>query len=119
MEVPILYALTHPERAADDGTVPFDPVAAGQLTFEPVRHEAFPAFGLGVAAGRAGGTAPAIFNAANEVAVAAFLEGRIRFGRIPAVIEQALARATAGRADSLDAIRGADAEARRHAGEAC
>jgi 1-deoxy-D-xylulose-5-phosphate reductoisomerase len=84
-----------------------------------VRHEAFPAFGLGVAAGRAGGTAPAIFNAANEVAVAAFLEGRIRFGRIPAVIEQALARATAGRADSLDAIRGADAEARRHAGEAC
>src|SRR4029077_17694324 len=80
MELPILYALTHPERLADDGTVRFDPVAAGPFTFEPVRADVFPSFALGVQAGRTGGTAPAVFNAANESAVAAFLGGGIPFG---------------------------------------
>jgi 1-deoxy-D-xylulose-5-phosphate reductoisomerase len=115
MELPILYALTHPERLSDDGTVRFDPVAAGALTFEPVRTEVFPAFALGVQAGRAGGTAPAVFNAANEVAVAAFLEGRIPFGRIAELIELVLQTHPVGRADTLDAVHAADAWARRQA----
>lgn len=118
MEVPILYALTHPRRLADDGTARFDPVTAGGLTFEPVRTECFPAFSLGVAAGRQGGTAPAAFNAANEVAVAAFLDRRIPFGRIAAVIDTALSRHEAGPASALEAVQVADRQARIHATEA-
>jgi 1-deoxy-D-xylulose-5-phosphate reductoisomerase len=118
MDVPILYALTHPKRLADNGVRRFDPVAAGALTFEPVRTDCFGAFELGVAAGRKGGTAPAVFNAANEVAVAAFLGGRIPFGRIPVVIEAALKRHDDAGTISLDAVRAADAAARRHAEEA-
>jgi 1-deoxy-D-xylulose-5-phosphate reductoisomerase len=72
MELPILYALTHPARASDQGTRPFDAVEIGTLTFEPVRRDVFRAFHAGVEAGRAGGTAPAAFNAANEVAVGHF-----------------------------------------------
>jgi len=116
MELPILYALTHPERLDDAAGRPFDPVAAGALTFEPLRADTFRAFHAGVQAGRAGGTAPAVFNAANEVAVEAFLAGRIAFGRIADVIEQTLAQHRAGPADSLDAVQGADREARATAG---
>jgi 1-deoxy-D-xylulose-5-phosphate reductoisomerase len=115
MELPILYALTHPGRLADAGVTRFDPVAAGPLTFEPVRVDVFPAYALGVQAGRAGGTAPAAFNAANEVAVAAFLAGRIPFGRIAAVIDHVLEAQTVTAADSLEAVRAADAWARRRA----
>jgi 1-deoxy-D-xylulose-5-phosphate reductoisomerase len=112
MELPILYALTHPERVDDDGVPPFDPVRAGTLTFEPVRREVFRAFHAGVEAGRAGGTAPAVFNAANEVAVGAFLAGRIPFGRIPQVIEAVLERQTPTPADSLGTVQAADRRAR-------
>jgi 1-deoxy-D-xylulose-5-phosphate reductoisomerase len=115
MELPILYALTHPRRLPDDGTRRFDPVAAGSLTFEPVRGDAFPAFHLGVAAGRAGGTAPAAFNAANEVAVAAFLRGGLPFGRIAEVIDAVLQRHAHAPATTLDAVREADARARADA----
>ncbi len=118
MELPILYALTHPARLPDDGTVRFDPLVAGSLTFEPIRTEVFPAFGLGVAAGKQGGTAPAVFNAANEVAVAAFLDGRISFGRIAEVIDTVLERHEGIAADSVQVVRGADREARRQAAEA-
>jgi 1-deoxy-D-xylulose-5-phosphate reductoisomerase len=90
MELPILYALSWPDRVADTGVRRFDPVAAGQLTFEPLRHDVFPAFDLGVAAGRTGGTAPCVFNAANEEAVASFLDGRISFGRIADTIDHVL-----------------------------
>jgi 1-deoxy-D-xylulose-5-phosphate reductoisomerase len=117
MELPILYALAYPDRLADDGVARFDPVAAGPLTFEPVRTEVFPAFALGVSAGKAGGTAPAVFNAANEAAVAAFLAGRMPFGRIAEVIDVVLAAHTVTPADSLEAVRAADAWARRRAGE--
>jgi len=117
MELPILYALTHPERLPDGGVRRFDPVAAGNLTFEPLREEVFPAFGLGVASGRAGGTAPAVFNAGNETAVAAFLAGRIPFGRIPAVIGAVLEQHQPVPAASVDAVRDADAWARRRAEE--
>lgn len=118
MELPILYALTHPERVADAGTRRLDPVAAGALTFEAVNPSLFPAYGLGRAAGQAGGTAPAVFNAANEVAVEQFLAGRLPFGRIAAVIESALTRHTPAPADTLAAVLAADAEGRRSALEA-
>ncbi len=116
MELPILYALTHPDRVTDHGTPVFDPVAAGPLTFEPVRTDAFRAFTLGVEAGRTGGTYPAVFNAANEVAVEAFLAGRIQFGEISAVIDTVLTRHTGGNARELETILEADTWA-RHEGE--
>jgi 1-deoxy-D-xylulose-5-phosphate reductoisomerase len=112
MELPILYALTYPERLPDSGIRRFDPVQAGPLTFEPVRTEVFRALGSGIAAGRAGGTAPAVFNAANEVAVAAFLEERIPFGRISDIIEETLMAHTPVPAASLEAVRAADSWAR-------
>jgi 1-deoxy-D-xylulose-5-phosphate reductoisomerase len=117
MELPILYALTHPERLADDGVARFDPVSAGPLTFEPIRTEVFPAFALGVQVGRTGGTAPAAFNAANEVAVAAFLRGLMPFGRIAEVIEVVVGRQVVGAADSVDAVLAADRWARERAEE--
>jgi 1-deoxy-D-xylulose-5-phosphate reductoisomerase len=115
MELPILYALTHPERLPDAGVRRFDPVAAGPLTFEPVRTEVFRALQFGIAAGRAGGTAPAVFNAANEVAVAAFLEGTIPFGRISETIEQTLDAHAPSLASSVEAVRAADQWAREKA----
>lgn len=118
MELPILYALTHPERRADAAAPRLDPVAAGALTFEPVDPARFPAYGLGRTAGERGGTAPAVFNAANEVAVEHFLAGRLAFGRIPAVIGAALERHRHGRAHSREAVLAADAEGRRLAEEA-
>jgi len=120
MELPILYALTHPDRIPDDGARRFDPVAAGNLTFEPVRPELFPAYLLGRDAARRGGTAPAAFNAANEVAVELFLAERIAFGRIAEIIAATLQGhdSTSGDAESLDAVLAADAAARRIAREA-
>lgn len=112
MELPILYALSHPDRLPYDCRR-FDPVAAGSLTFEPLRVESFPAFTLGVEAGRAGGGAPAVFNAANEVAVAAFLDGRIGFPDIPAAIEHALSSWRGGDTSSVEATLAADRWARR------
>jgi 1-deoxy-D-xylulose-5-phosphate reductoisomerase len=118
MELPILYALTHPARRRDEGTRRFDPVASGDLTFEPVDPLRFPAFRLGVEAGRTGGTAPAVFNAANEVAVAGFLEGRLPFHALAQVIESALAAHRAVPVDGLETVLGADREARESAGAA-
>jgi 1-deoxy-D-xylulose-5-phosphate reductoisomerase len=112
MELPILYALTHPRRTADAGVRRFDPVAAGALTFEPVRADVFRAFHLGLEAGRAGGTAAAVFNAANEEAVAAFLDRRIAFGRISEVIDATLAAHDVQASPDLEAVYGADAWAR-------
>jgi 1-deoxy-D-xylulose-5-phosphate reductoisomerase len=117
MELPILYALTYPDRVPDDGVSPFDPVALSPLQFEPVRHADFPALGLGIAAGRLGGSAPAIFNAANEQAVACFLDGSIRFGDIPRAIESAMVALGTLPGGSLNAVLTADASARRHVQE--
>lgn len=117
MELPILYALTHPERVADSGPRRFDALAAGALTFEAVAPERFPAYALGRAAGIAGGTSPATFNAANEAAVELFLAGTIRFGRIAEIIEQVLAGAERHPATSLEVVLEADGAARRHARE--
>jgi len=118
MELPILYALTHPERVPDAGVRRFDPVAAATLTFEPVSDQSYPAYRLGRAAARSGGTAPAAFNAANEVAVELFLDGTIRFGRIAEVIDAVLAVHRPSDAGSLAEVLAADADARRIAREA-
>lgn len=112
MELPILYALTHPERVRDAGIPRFDPVAASPLTFEPVRLDAFPALKLGMDAGRAGGLAPAVFNAANEAAVALFLDGRIALGAIADCIARALDTVAPGAASSRDVLMEADRRAR-------
>jgi 1-deoxy-D-xylulose-5-phosphate reductoisomerase len=118
MELPILYALTHPTRLPDTGVKRFDPATAGPLTFEPVRGEAFRAFGAGVRAARAGGTMPGVFNAANEVAVAAFLAGAVPFGRIPELIERTLDAHTVEPVRDLETIRSADRWARDYTTEA-
>ena len=118
MELPILYALTHPDRVPDVGARRFDPVAAGTLTFEPVHADLYPAYGLGRAAAAMGGTASTAFNAANEVAVELFLEGRIRFGRIAETVARVLEGHRPVDAGSLEAVLTADADARRLAREA-
>jgi 1-deoxy-D-xylulose-5-phosphate reductoisomerase len=114
MELPVLYALTHPERVSDEGVPRFDPVAASPLTFERVRADDFPAFALGIAAGRAGGVAPAVFNAANEQAVALFLAGQLSFAGIGSAIRSALDALGAGAAVDREALRAADLAARAH-----
>ena len=117
MELPILYALTHPERLPDTGVRRFDPVAAGPLTFEPVRRDVFRALRRGDGGGAGGGTAPAVFNAANEVAVAAFLDGAVPFGRISEIIERVLEAHTPAPAAAVEAVRDADRWARARARE--
>jgi 1-deoxy-D-xylulose-5-phosphate reductoisomerase len=89
MRVPISYALNYPERQ-DVPVDPLDLASLAQLTFEEPDAQAFPCLRLAYEAARAGGTAPCVLNAADEVAVAAFLEGEIAFNAIPDVIEQTL-----------------------------
>ncbi len=117
MEVPVLYSLTYPERAADSAVPAFDPVAASPLTFEHVRDDAFPALRLGIAAGREGGAAPAVFNAANEEAVAQFSAGRIRFGDITRAISTALDAFGGMPARTRSDVLAADEVARRRVRE--
>lgn len=112
MELPVLFALSYPDRLEDSGVPRFDPIASSPLTFEPVRHDDFPTLGLGVAAGRRGGAAPAVFNAANEGAVARFLEGSLPFAGIPRAIDAALERHADHPATDLPALLAADAAAR-------
>ncbi|MEQ1855593.1 MAG: 1-deoxy-D-xylulose-5-phosphate reductoisomerase [Longimicrobiales bacterium] len=118
MELPILYALSYPERVADAALRTYDPVRASPLTFEPIDHAAFPLFGLGAEAGRRGGWAPVVYNAGNEVAVQAFLEGRIRFPEMADVVSEALTSVGSGEVGSVEDVLRADREARRVATEA-
>lgn len=115
MELPILYALTYPERLPDPVLRGFDPVACSPLTFEEIDHAAFPLFGLGVEAGRRGGVAPAAFNAGNEIAVAAFLERRVSFPGMARIVEAALEAVGAAEPATVHEVREADREARRAA----
>ncbi len=115
MELPILHALTWPRRPADRVLCTFDPLKASPLTFEAVDAERFPLFTLGVEAGRTGGGAPAVFNAANEVAVQAFLERRVSFRRMASVVAGTLEVLGGRRANSLQQVLELDGDARRHA----
>lgn len=114
MELPILYALTHPERLEDPAIPRFDPIRASPLTFEPVRHDRFPALELGIRAGRTGGAAPAVFNAANEQAVAHFLDGTIGFTDIANAIRSALEALGDLPGTTREQLAVADAAARHH-----
>jgi 1-deoxy-D-xylulose-5-phosphate reductoisomerase len=116
MRVPIAYALHYPERVE----VPLQALdfpLLGSLTFEAPDRDTFRALDLAFAAGRAGGTAPCTMNAANEIAVHAFLNGRLRFLDIVAVTEETLERLPAAGIHSFDALMDADREARRIASE--
>lgn len=117
MELPVLYALAHPERIAEASAPSFDPVAASPLTFERVRLDDFPALRLGLEAARRGGAAPAVFNAANEVAVALFLEARLRFVEIAEAIESALEALGDMQGMDIDSLLVADRAARKHVNE--
>jgi 1-deoxy-D-xylulose-5-phosphate reductoisomerase len=112
MRVPISYALTYPERSAVD-VDPLDFSSPLTLQFEPVDLETFPLLGLARRAGELGGTYPCVFNAANEVAVSAFLEGRLPFLGIAEVVEEALEQTDGAPARDVDELFEADAAARR------
>jgi 1-deoxy-D-xylulose-5-phosphate reductoisomerase len=116
MRVPIAYALHHPERV--DLPVPqLDLVQVGALHFEAPDLDAFPCLRLAREAAEAGGTAPCILNAANEVAVHAFLGGRLPFMGIAEVIERTLDAVPAGRVHAFDTLYAADGRARAEAAE--
>ncbi len=117
MRVPISYALTYPDRAPTD--MPQLDFSSGLvLEFEPVDDDAFPLLGLARRAGERGGTHPCVFNAANEVAVGAFLDGRLPFLAIPEVVERALEAAGGEPAADVDELVTRDQEARRLAEKA-
>jgi 1-deoxy-D-xylulose-5-phosphate reductoisomerase len=112
MELPILYALSYPERVEDETLRTYDPVLASPLTFEPIDHAVFPLFGLGVEAGRRGGCAPAVYNAGNEVAVQAFLEGRLSFPHMADVVSRALEVVGTHEVHTVEDVLAADEAAR-------
>ena len=116
MRVPISYALHYPERV-DVPVAQLDLAELGSLTFEPVDADTFACLRLAREAAGAGGTAPCVLNAANEVAVHAFLDGRLGFLDIPAVIEEALERLPAAPVRAFDSLYEADRAAREVAGE--
>jgi 1-deoxy-D-xylulose-5-phosphate reductoisomerase len=112
MRVPISFALTYPDRAATR-IAPLDFTSGLILEFSRPDEEAFPCLALARAAGEAGRTMPCVLNAANEVAVAAFLDGRLSFLGIPEVVERTLNDVQGRDARSLEELEAADAEARR------
>jgi 1-deoxy-D-xylulose-5-phosphate reductoisomerase len=116
MRTPIAHALAWPERM-QSGVESLDMLRLGSLRFEAPDRVRFPCLRLAEEAARSGGTAAALLNAANEVAVAAFLGGRLNFTAIAAVIERVLERLPAGTAASLGDVMAADGDARRMAAE--
>jgi 1-deoxy-D-xylulose-5-phosphate reductoisomerase len=116
MRVPISYALTYPERSATPMR-PLDLAGGMTLEFESADLETFPLLAHARSAGERGGTYPCAFNAANEVAVAAFLEGRLPFLGIAEMVADTLAAADGSEARDLDDLVAADEEARRHVEE--
>ena len=114
MRVPISFALTYPERSTTP--VPSLDLSSGvTLEFHAPDLDTFPLLALAREAGERGGTAPCVFNAANEVAVAAYLDGKLPFLGIADVVEETLANADTAAARDLDDLTTADADARRHA----
>jgi 1-deoxy-D-xylulose-5-phosphate reductoisomerase len=115
MRLPILYALTYPERIQSEMRFPVGDLR--HLDFSPPDMSKFPCLRLAYEAAEAGGAKTVALNAADEVAVAAFLEGRIRFNDIPRIIEEVLARTNVGSLESIKSVLKADSEARRCAQE--
>jgi 1-deoxy-D-xylulose-5-phosphate reductoisomerase len=114
MRLPIALALGWPDRVAD-AQPPMDWTRPHQLTFEPLDDEAFPAVELARTAGRLGGTAPAAYNAANEEAVAAFLDGRLRFPRIVEIVAAVVGDLPVRELPTLAEVLETEGEARRRA----
>ena len=117
MRLPIQLALGFPDRLPA-GIGGLNLARLGRLTFEELNREAFPAVGLAYSAGEKGSTFPAVLNAANEVAVMAFLEGKIRLTAIPEIVQGTLAEHTPADVVSVVTLNRADTWARRHASEA-
>jgi 1-deoxy-D-xylulose-5-phosphate reductoisomerase len=118
MELPILYALTYPERVGDASLRTYDPIRSSPLTFEAIDPDAFPLFGLGVEAGRRGRSAPAVYNAGNEIAVEAFLKEEIRFPEMADVVSAALEGVEDHEIHRVEDVLAADKAARQLATEA-
>ena len=118
MRTAIAHALAWPERI-DSGVAALDVAALGQLAFSEPSLTRFPCLDLAYRAARSGGGAPTVLNAANEIAVAAFLDGTLPFSAIARVIEISLERCPAGTSESIETILALDGEARRIAAEAC
>ena len=116
MRIAISYAL-HGGESVPLGIEPLDLAHVGELTFCTVDLEAFPCLRLAREAAGAGGTAPCVLNAANEIAVHAFMEGRLRFLDIPEVIERTLAELPAQPVRAFESLYEADRQARERAGE--
>ncbi len=116
MRTPISYAMAWPERI-DSGVSPLDMFAVGRLDFQRHDEQRFPCLRLASQAAETGGSAPAMLNAANEVAVAAFLERHIRFSDIAVIIEDVLNREAVTAVESLDQVLAADRRARSVAGQ--
>jgi 1-deoxy-D-xylulose-5-phosphate reductoisomerase len=114
MRIPIAYALAYPHRL-DGSWPPLDLTRRGELNFLPVEPKRFPALGLAYAALREGGTMPTVLNGANEVAVAAFLAGRIGFRKIHRIIDQTMERHRNNRAKNIEAVLEVDRWARHEA----
>jgi 1-deoxy-D-xylulose-5-phosphate reductoisomerase len=114
MRLPIAYALTYPRRLPLNSE-PLDLGKVAQLTFERPDFERFPSLRLGYEAAEAGGTMPAVLNAANEVAVAAFLAGRLPFPGIPRVVEKTMARHTSAPLENLTQVLAVNHWAREYA----
>jgi len=115
MRLPILYALTYPDRIPSDMRFPVSNLR--HLDFCPPDMSKFPCLRLAYEAAEAGGAKTVALNAADEVAVAAFLEGSIAFDEIPRIIEDTLSATNSGRLGSIQQVLQADAEARRYAQE--
>jgi 1-deoxy-D-xylulose-5-phosphate reductoisomerase len=115
MRLPILYALTYPERIQSDMRFPVNTLR--HLDFCPPDMSKFPCLRLAYEAAEAGGAKTVALNAADEVAVGAFLEGSIGFDKIPRIIEDTVSASNSGKLGSIGGVLDADAEARRYAQE--
>jgi 1-deoxy-D-xylulose-5-phosphate reductoisomerase len=115
MRLPILYALTYPERVSSDLRFPVSDLR--HLDFYPPDMEKFPCLRLAYEAAEAGGTQTIALNAADEIAVAAFLEGAIGFAEIPVLIEETMGATKPRRLESIEQVLAVDAEARSTARE--
>jgi 1-deoxy-D-xylulose-5-phosphate reductoisomerase len=113
MRLPILYALTYPERIQSD--MRFSVGNLRHLDFSPPDMNKFPCLRLAYEAAEAGGAKTVALNAADEVAVAAFLEGKIRFNDIPGIIEDTVSASNSGKLESIAKVLEADRKARRYA----
>lgn len=115
MKLPVQYALSYPKRLPNPRLTPLNMADCEALTFRPIDTDFYPCFQIGLDAGRIGGTAPAVMNAANEVAVSAFLDGYIRFPHIAGIVRSVVAAHTLKESPSLDDILEVDGWARKEA----